>query len=399
MMLRDSFDLCVVGGGSAGIAAAVTAARAGARTILIEKHAFPGGNATAGGVGTICGLAARGTGERLASPFALEFADDVQKLSKKEPIGFVEGLSFLPYSLPAFTHCSLAFLRQSGVVNIFGSTVCEVEVAEKRITAVTLCHRGENHTINASSIIDCSGDAIISKLAGLPIQPLEPEQAAALSFRISGVPVIGERNLLILILKAIAGAVREKKLPERSKYLNIVPGSLYGNSVSLKLSCFYGGSYTPEQGAKLEMEGRLLTGEIVGLLKKEAADFSDIELEWVASEMGVRSGGRGAGYETLTEDMVLNAKKSDREVAKGLWPVEFWTNSIRPEVRYFSEGDYYSITDGMLTSRYCDNLYFAGRTISGTERALGSARVIGTALSTGEAAARLAIESAGQSRR
>src|SRR5260221_6489339 len=70
-------DVVVVGGGSAGLAAAITAARLGARTALIERYGFLGGNATSAWVGTVCGLW-RATAEGfdpVCRGFALAWAD------------------------------------------------------------------------------------------------------------------------------------------------------------------------------------------------------------------------------------------------------------------------------------------------------------------------------------
>src|SRR5579862_1887114 len=94
-------DVLVIGGGTAGIAAATAAGRAGARTILLEQYGFLGGLASAAWVGTICGLYLRDTKGTEAVPvsggFPQEFASRLQTGSGAKPLRADSGLWVLPY--------------------------------------------------------------------------------------------------------------------------------------------------------------------------------------------------------------------------------------------------------------------------------------------------------------
>jgi hypothetical protein len=86
------------------------------------------------------------------------------------------------------------------------------------------------------------------------------------------------------------------------------------------------------------------------------------------------------------ETDVLTCKKSAEGVARGAWPIEDWGQDGRAQLTYPPAADYYEIPMGCHLADGFDNVFVAGRCISASERALASARVIGTALGTGWAA-------------
>ena len=101
-----SCDVLVVGGGAAGVAAAVAAGRAGAQVVLLERYGFLGGLATAAQVGTICGLYLRDAAHAEAMPvaggFVKEYAERLERAAGASRIRLHNGLWVLPYPPPAF---------------------------------------------------------------------------------------------------------------------------------------------------------------------------------------------------------------------------------------------------------------------------------------------------------
>ena len=148
-------DVAVVGAGAAGIAAAVAAATAGANVVIVERHGFTGGLATAALVGTICGLYYRNLTEaRFAvQGFAREFAEVVQAQSQTQVIQFAEGLHFLPYSPAVFHQEAVRQLQQAGVSVLLPGLVTNVQVNEKRISSLWV--QVSDKVINISSGDSC----------------------------------------------------------------------------------------------------------------------------------------------------------------------------------------------------------------------------------------------------
>ena len=107
-------------------------------------------------------------------------------------------------------------------------------------------------------------------------------------------------------------------------------------------------------------------------------------------QIGIRTGSLALGRNRLTVDHVLQCSKDDQGVARGCWPIEIWSGGRKPEVTYLPENNYYDIPAGCLITDGLDNVFMGGRCICAEERAMGSARVIGTALGTGYGAGTLA---------
>jgi hypothetical protein len=139
----------------------------------------------------------------------------------------------------------------------------------------------------------------------------------------------------------------------------------------------------------MEIHGRRIIEEVMAFLVSQSYVPSSVCPE-TAVQVGVRVGRMAAGVDTLTLDHVLQCAKVADGVARGCWPVEVWRNGRRPEVKYLPQNDYYDIPAGCLVADGLDNVFMGGRCIGAEEMAMGSARVIGTALGTGYAAGVLA---------
>lgn len=178
------YDVAVVGGGIAGIAAALAAARHGARTVLIEKQFAVGGLATLGLVTAYLPLC-DGKGRQVS----FGIAEELLRLSVEKGAegrcpdawlsnGSAEAREKMRYmsdfNASMFALLCERLLLREGVTLLYGTSVCAVETAsdaaggEKKVTALFLENKSGRSALRAKSFVDASGDADVFALAGAP---------------------------------------------------------------------------------------------------------------------------------------------------------------------------------------------------------------------------------------
>jgi len=386
-------DVLVIGGGAAGVAAASAAGRAGARVVLLEHYGFLGGLATAAQVGTICGLYLRDTADAEAVPvtagFAREFALQLQQVTGLKPIQLPMGLWVLPYSPPAFARVADAIVSASGDINvILHTTVAAARAEGARINEVRALAWNEPLLFAPKTVVDCTGEATSAALAGASVENGANDQSPALVFVLENVdPGLAQRGL-IEMRREVRCAVESGALPALCERLSFVPGTGSNGRLALKLSLAASSSDLPlwQQVAAWERQSRALVEQLHQFLISNVAACRNARLDSIAPQLGVRSGRRIQGRARLMDEDVLGARKSAAGIARGAWPMERWGVSLKPEMTFFDERDYYDIPLDCLRPVELDNAWVAGRCLSAAAGAMTSARVIGTALATGWAA-------------
>ena len=392
-----SCDVLVVGGGAAGVAAAAAASRAGTRVVLLERYGFLGGLATAGEVGTVCGLYLRDTASTEATPVAggivREYASRLQRASGRTPLRLEAGLWVLPCSPAGFAHAADAVVSEAGNITLgLHTTVAEARVEGPRLVELRALAWNEPLRVRPRAVVDCSGEATAAALAGVSVEDGAADQVPALVFTLEGVdPALAKRGLLELRL-AVRRGVEGGCLPAGCEVFSLVPGTGSDGRLSLKLNLPATSSDRPhwEQVTAWEREARLLVDELQRYLIAKIPSCRNARLSSIAPQIGIRAGRRIRGRARLTDEDVLGSRKSSVGVACGCWPMERWGKRPHPEMAFFSERDYYEIPVDCLRLEALDNVMAAGRCFCATPGAMTSARVIGTALATGWAAGRVA---------
>ncbi|MGB2987371.1 MAG: FAD-dependent oxidoreductase, partial [Phycisphaerae bacterium] len=205
-------------------------------------------------------------------------------------------------------------------------------------------------------------------------------------------------------LREIHRAATAGRLSPDCATASFVPGSLREGRVDIKLSLGasrlgWHGQNTPSntpwrQMTELEVRARRQVQELADFMRQELPAFHKARLGRMFTQVGPRTGRRAQGRATLSETDVLDCRKSEDGVAWGTWPVEVWEQEASPRLTRLPEGEYYEIPLGCLQAADCECVWMAGRCLSAAPHALASARVIGTAMSTGWAAGAAAAHQA-----
>ena len=392
-MVNTHPQVLVVGGGSAGVAASVAAARTGANVVLLERYSYLGGKATGAEVGTVCGLyhfSKNKESNYIVEGFGKEFAEALKNKCKQEPMSNSTGLHYLPYHPFAFKRLCDDLMTEHKIDVCFHSNVSSVELSGNRITSVDAIIFDRNIKFFPETIIDCSGESIISVLANAPLLESDEYQAAAQVFAMENIDQIDEATLGMVLIRELKQAIDAGRLDSYFDRVTVVPGSVLNHSVQLKIGIPQPVTNIENKSTELELLSRRLVETLSEFLIVNVTVFKNSHLGNVAVESGIRVGRRAKGKYVLTEEDVLSCRKFDDAVADCAWPIEEWGQDKRVKMRYFEENNFYQIPADCLKSLELKNVYFAGRTISASKGAIASARVIGICLQTGYAAGKIA---------
>lgn len=386
----ERYDVVVVGGGAGGLAAAVGAARTGAKTLIVERYGFLGGAATNAQVLAYCGF-------YLAGPKPVASVGGVGRAVLDEMAGL--GMDVAPMvSKSGYWVVSLdpeavklAFDRvalRSGAELRLHTRLVSATVEGDRLVALDLLDHAGITTVEAASFVDASGEASLCALAGAALSqeggPGAHLQPASLPVRIGGVAadatfdralmgeIIAEHNAGSdrPILRADGGVM--VKLPGTDEY--------WWTAIDVATDGITGRSLTAAETAAREQ-----AWTNVAVLRRHPG-FEKAYLIATGPQIGIRETRRPFSRQDATGEDAACGRRRDDAVARASWPMEVHEAPGRARFVDIGGDGFFDVPAGAIEARDIANLRLAGRVVGADARAYGSVRVMGTAFATGQAA-------------
>ena len=396
-------DVLVVGGGAAGVAAAVTAARQGLRVVLAERYGFCGGGAVAGLSGTVCGLYLA-TGRAGAKPEQIVFgmADEFcTELARRGGLGppVAYGKTWTRVHEPlAWRDTADALLADAGVQVIYHAVATGVLMeGGARVEGAQIWTKQGVVTVRADVTVDASGDADVVAMAGLDsfVGDQGRVQNPTMIFRMMGVDVsafLGHYGSDTIMGEEVGALIRRENdagnyaLP-RSKiwlFTTTRPGELLCNCTRITASD--GRELNPlfhRDFTEAEINGRLQIREYARFFRDHLVGCADAFINDSAVQVGVRQTRQAEGVAKLMNKDILAARKFDSSIARSAWPIELHAGA-KPKVEWLLD-DYYEVPYECFVPTQGEGLLVAGRCLSAEHEAVASARVTAQCFSYGQA--------------
>jgi hypothetical protein len=415
--MNRRYDVLVVGGGNAGCAAAIAAARHGARTLLVERYGFLGGTATASMVGPW--MTFHSGSQRIVGGIAQEI---VERLVRKggSP-GHVHDSSDYVASITPFDpeiHKALLFemMRESDVDLLLHAYFLHSLAEEARdvVSGGVFATVGGEREYRAACTIDATADAYVAASAGVATQQGDERgrvQPATLIFRLSHVDlektaayVRAHPNEMRTSLKthertaealtAVAGlhelwqAARDSGEVDVPRELVSFFATPYADEVTVNMTRVTNiDPLDPDDLTRAEVEARLQTMSLFEFFRKRVPGFENARIAATGTQIGIRESRRIVGAYTLTRDDVLQGRRFDDAVARSAYPIDIHNPSgSGTRTHRLPPGQSYEIPYRCMVPASVDGLLVAGRCISTTHEALASTRLTPTVMTLGQAA-------------
>lgn len=413
-----STDVLVVGGGPAGICAAIAAARGGARVLMIEQNGFAGGMATAGLVGPFMTCYDK-TGQTMVLRGLFEeiVTGLVERGGAIHPSGVFGGTPYTSWITVGHDHCTPFdaeilkkllddMLTQAKVDILYHTSFLQPVCEDGRLTGIVAMCREGCSTIGAKVVIDCTGDGDVAFRAGAPFEKgdeMGVMQPATMFFRINHVD---SEALEAEIEKNRDNFYRKDGVNYRSLHWRVTQAREAGDwpldrvSVGIyrcvrddewavNTSRVMGVDSTDSESlTRGEITGRRQVETIMRFLRKYVPGCEDARLMASGSTLGIRESRHILGEYRLTVDDVLDGRVTEDAIA-------LCSNSVDVHGRFgpasneyvaVRNGNYYGIPYRCLVPRGVDGLLVAGRCLSADSEAAGAVRVMPPCMCMGQAA-------------
>ena len=402
------FDVVVIGGGPAGLAASTCAARRGAKVLLVERYGFLGGMGTAGGVTNFAGLYGRKNGQmqQVVHGVVNELLERIAALGGLNvPQDGMQGrIRVQSYDISSLKCAADQLLVASGVQILFHAWASAVVMQGPRIQALIVETKSGRMAIRAHKFIDCSGDADVAHFAGVPYEVgdgLGSGLYPTTMFRVGHVDAaqalaaVGEfKAINTLMAQVQVDKPGHYQFPREGAILRPQKNATEWRANVTQVANASGAAMDATDARQLsdgELAGRRQITDYFSFLRHEVPGFANASIVDIAAQIGVRETRRIQGQYVLTGEDILASSRFDDAVGINAWPMELHTAG-RIDWQFPRNWDstdsrvYNDLPWRMLLPAKVDNLLVAGRCASMTHEGQSAARVSGACFVMGQAA-------------
>ncbi|HEV2359099.1 MAG TPA: FAD-dependent oxidoreductase [bacterium] len=404
-------EVLVVGSGPAGLGAAIASARTGARTLLVERYGFLGGNLTAGLVGPCMTSYSLDGKTQLIKGIFEEMVLRMERIggaihpskvaAATEYCGFIEygHDKVTPFDPEAVKLVAMEMCLEAGVELLLHTFVVDAVVNGGALSGVVAASKSGLEVLRAAVTVDCSADADVAARAGVPFEVGRAEdgltQPMTLFFRVANVDDARVKAYVRAHpddYRPFASLVQQARdrgefpIPRRGVglYKTLEPGVWRINTTRVQRLV----GTDARDLTRAEVEGRRQVKALMAFFRKWLPGFERCELLDTATHIGVRETRRILGDYTLTLDDLARGREFDDVIARAGYPVDIHspTGDGGGVTGELATANIYQIPFRSLLPRGIEQLLVAGRSLSATHEALAAVRVMPPAMAMGQAA-------------
>jgi hypothetical protein len=385
-MKQQQYDVVVVGGGTAGLVAAIQAGRAGARTLLAERNGMLGGTLTMGGINYPAHFFA--WGHQVIGGIGWELFCQACRESGQPIPAPGAGSRHLPVDAFLFAALADEAVLAAGVELLF-HTMPAAAAFEGGMWNLTLCTKTGLRTVRAKSLIDATGDANLVALAGYPLERADVVQPATLSFCASGYDLESLDEATLNDAASAAIAAGELAPTDLSWYGSGPRGLLRSRGRNVN-HIRAPEAHTSEGRTRAEIEGRRSLLRVYRFLRRQPG-LGAFQIDSFCPETGIRETVRIVGKTTVTVADYEGGRFFDDAVCYAFYPVDEHLNDGKGiNKRELNSGVLPTIPRGALLPAGSRGLLVAGRCLASDREANSALRVECPCMAMGQAAGALA---------